>query len=181
MSALPPWCHDRTVHGAHTGKSAKLRTSYYCPGVKESEMAERPDELQQCESCSGTLGLRCEGEMTAISIHNGDHWAHRRGDGLIVRWVNMTPGLLPDGAAYGTGDKVDSPDRAVADSRQVGGNHYSKFKIQPWDIVDEYGLSFYAGSALKYLLRAGHKGPTVEDLKKCRHYLDKMIELEEKQ
>jgi len=62
---------------------------------------------------------------------------------------------------------------------QVGGSHYSDRKIQPWDVIDEYGLSFYAGNALKYLLRAGRKGSRVEDLKKARHYLDKLIELEE--
>lgn len=62
---------------------------------------------------------------------------------------------------------------------QVGGNHYKKFKIQPWDVIDEYGLTFYAGNALKYLLRAGRKGVALEDLKKARHYLDRMIEIEE--
>lgn len=62
---------------------------------------------------------------------------------------------------------------------QVGGNHYQKFKIQVWDIVDEYGLSFYAGGVLKYLLRAGSKGPALEDLRKARHYMDKVIEIEE--
>lgn len=62
---------------------------------------------------------------------------------------------------------------------QVGGEHYKRFKIQPWDVIDEYGLSFYAGNALKYLLRAGRKGSAHEDLMKARHYLDRMIELEE--
>ncbi len=56
-------------------------------------------------------------------------------------------------------------------------DHYRKFKIQPWDIIDEYDLSFYEGSALKYLLRS--KGDRLEDLKKARHYLDKLIEIEE--
>lgn len=64
-----------------------------------------------------------------------------------------------------------------ASERQVGGDHYRKFKIQPWDIIDEYGLTFYAGNALKYLLR--NKGNRLEDLKKARHYLDKLIEIEE--
>lgn len=68
---------------------------------------------------------------------------------------------------------------APAESRQVGGNHYSKFKIQPWAIIDEYGLSFYTGNVLKYLLRAGHKGVALEDLRKARHYLDRVIEIEE--
>lgn len=67
----------------------------------------------------------------------------------------------------------------AARDRQVAGSHYRKFKIQPWDVIDEYGLTFYAGNALKYLLRAGHKGVALEDLKKARHYLDRMIEIEE--
>lgn len=75
--------------------------------------------------------------------------------------------------------RLDAVSPAPASERQVAGEHYRKFKIQPWDIVDEYELSYYAGSALKYLLRAGHKGAALEDLKKCRHYLDKLIELEE--
>lgn len=65
--------------------------------------------------------------------------------------------------------------------QQVGGDHYRTFRIQPWDIIDEYDLSYYAGLALKYLLRAGRKGSKLEDLKKARHVLDKMIELEEKE
>lgn len=57
---------------------------------------------------------------------------------------------------------------------QVGGDHYKKFKIQPWEIVDEYDLCFYSGNVLKYLLRV--KTNKLEDLKKARHYLDKLIE-----
>lgn len=77
---------------------------------------------------------------------------------------------------------VANPDRTTVETArdtQVGGNHYKKFKIQPWDVIDEYGLTFYAGNALKYLLRAGRKGVALEDLKKARHYLDRMIEIEE--
>lgn len=67
----------------------------------------------------------------------------------------------------------------IARDSQVGGNHYRQFKIQPWDVIDEYGLDFYRGNVVKYLLRAGHKGVKLEDLKKARHYLDRVIEIEE--
>jgi hypothetical protein len=73
---------------------------------------------------------------------------------------------------------VANPDRTTRDE-QVGGNHYRQFKIQPWDVIDEYGLDFYRGNVVKYLLRAGHKGVKLEDLKKARHYLDRVIEIEE--
>lgn len=68
--------------------------------------------------------------------------------------------------------------RLALDRRQVGGSHYRDMPIQPWDIIDAFGLGFYDGNALKYLLRAGRKGSRLEDLRKCRHYLDKLIELE---
>lgn len=58
---------------------------------------------------------------------------------------------------------------------QVGGQHYKDKAMQPWDIIDAWGLDFYAGNVLKYLLRAKYKNG-VEDLKKARHFLDKMIE-----
>jgi hypothetical protein len=64
---------------------------------------------------------------------------------------------------------------------QVGGEHYKKHKIQPWDVWDEYDLDRYTANAVKYLLRGGDKpGNTrLQDLRKARHYLDKAIEMEE--
>ena len=63
---------------------------------------------------------------------------------------------------------------------QVGGDHYKKqgATMQPWAIIDAWGLDFYAGNVLKYILRHQYKDG-VEDLKKARHYLDRMIEKEE--
>lgn len=57
--------------------------------------------------------------------------------------------------------------------KQVGGEHYKKHAIQPWDVIDEYNLNYYEGNALKYLLR--HKANRIEDLKKAVHYLEKEI------
>ena len=58
--------------------------------------------------------------------------------------------------------------------KQVGGDHYKRHSIQPWDIIDEYGLDFYEGNALKYLLR--DKEDRLEDLQKAIHYLEKELE-----
>ena len=57
--------------------------------------------------------------------------------------------------------------------KQVGGTHYKNYNFQVWDIVDEYGLNYYEGNALKYLLR--RKGDRKEDLQKAIHYLEKLI------
>jgi uncharacterized protein DUF3310 len=69
--------------------------------------------------------------------------------------------------------------RPAARDAQVGGDHYRKFKIQPWDIWEEYGLDPWLAGVVKYVLRAGRKGSKLEDLRKARHYLDRAIEIEE--
>lgn len=61
------------------------------------------------------------------------------------------------------------------DDKQVGGDHYKKKKITPWEIIDLLNLDYYEGNALRYLLRYRDKNG-VEDLKKLRHYVDKLIE-----
>jgi hypothetical protein len=60
--------------------------------------------------------------------------------------------------------------------KQVGGDHYQKHAIQPWDVIDCYGLNYYEGNVLKYLLR--RKENRIEDLHKAAHYIEKLIELE---
>lgn len=71
--------------------------------------------------------------------------------------------------------RVKQPQVDAASSTQVGGLHYQR-AIQPWEIIEVWGLDFWRGNALKYILRAGNKGPALEDLKKARHYLDYLIE-----
>lgn len=62
-------------------------------------------------------------------------------------------------------------------ARQVGGSHYVSHRIQPWDIIDEYGLGFYEGNILKYLLRRAANKQRVEDLQKAQHYIEKQLAL----
>ena len=64
------------------------------------------------------------------------------------------------------------------DMKQVGGSHYSKHKVQPWDYIYENNLCYFTGNCVKYVSRWRDKGG-VEDLKKAIHYLEKLIELEE--
>ena len=59
--------------------------------------------------------------------------------------------------------------------------HYD-YKIQPIDVIDEWGLDFYLGNVLKYVARAGKKDGVseLEDLKKAKHYIEMKIERLEK-
>ncbi len=60
--------------------------------------------------------------------------------------------------------------------KQVGGSHY-KTKTQPWDCVEEWGLGYLDGTALKYIARWRKKNG-IEDLQKAIHFLEKLIEQE---
>jgi len=62
---------------------------------------------------------------------------------------------------------------------QVGGTHYKEQGIQPWDAIHAWGLGFFSGNVVKYVARHNQKGG-VNDLRKARHYLDKLIELHTK-
>lgn len=48
--------------------------------------------------------------------------------------------------------------------------------MQPFDVIDAFGLDFYEGSALKYLLRWRRKGQALSDLRKCSTYIRILIE-----
>ncbi len=61
-------------------------------------------------------------------------------------------------------------------SRQVGGNHYKR-ACQPWEIIEEWELNYWAGNIIKYVLRYPHKNG-VEDLEKAKHYLEYLIKRE---
>lgn len=64
-------------------------------------------------------------------------------------------------------------------STQVGGNHYSKMKIQPIDFITANGIGYIEGNIIKYVCRYKSKNG-VEDLKKAQHYLQMLIEQEER-
>lgn len=52
-------------------------------------------------------------------------------------------------------------------------NHPSHYTWLPVEVIEiTKHFNFTVGNALKYLLRAGRKGPALEDLKKARWYLD---------
>lgn len=64
-----------------------------------------------------------------------------------------------------------------ANDIQVAGTHYKRHTYETWDVIADWGLGYFDGNAVKYLSRWKHKGG-VEDLRKARHYIDKLIELE---
>jgi hypothetical protein len=64
-------------------------------------------------------------------------------------------------------------------SHQVGGNHY-KAPVEHWDFVWANHLDYFQGQITKYVARwKGKNG--LQDLYKARHFLEKYINLVEKQ
>jgi hypothetical protein len=59
-------------------------------------------------------------------------------------------------------------------SKQVGGTHYDKLKISPFEYAEENNLSALEFSVIKYVSRHKLKNGK-EDLLKARHCLDLLI------
>lgn len=130
-------------------------------------------EVRQCERGSGHLSVHRSGRLRW-----GDSYSLDNDEGYR-NWMNapMDPRASdPTLSAEVVREKL-AESGIGARSEQVGGDHYAKHKIQPWDIWEEYGLNAFEGAVLKYLLR--RKGDRLEDLKKARHTLDRLIEIEE--
>ena len=60
-------------------------------------------------------------------------------------------------------------------------DYYNDTKFSPFDVIDDWGLNFYLGNAVKYIKRAGKKegNSRLQDLKKIREYIDHEIRAEE--
>ena len=67
---------------------------------------------------------------------------------------------------------------SIENKNQVAGQHYKKLVIQPWDYIIQNQIGYMEGSVIKYISRWRDKNG-LEDLYKCRHFLNKLIETEE--
>ena len=65
----------------------------------------------------------------------------------------------------------------VANSVQVGGTHYKAKTIQPWDYIIANDIPFLEANVIKYVTRWREKNGK-DDLLKAKHYLEKLIEVE---
>ena len=59
-------------------------------------------------------------------------------------------------------------------------SHYTQGKIEVIDFIEDQQMDFVTGNAVKYLARYRFKGQPLEDLKKARWYIERLIKREEK-
>lgn len=99
-----------------------------------------------------------------------------RHDGSGRTWDTDTTTVIPKITGNDEVGFYVAPDGLVVNpyNTQVGGNHYSKYAIQPTEYIIKNNLNFCEGNVVKYVTRYKDKGG-VEDLKKARHYLDILI------
>jgi hypothetical protein len=62
---------------------------------------------------------------------------------------------------------------------QVDGSHYKKLKIQPVEYIHANEIGYMEGNVIKYVSRWKEKNG-IKDLEKAKHYLELLIELENK-
>ena len=64
----------------------------------------------------------------------------------------------------------------TATKKQVGGKHYTNYKIQPIEFITSNNIGFIEGNVIKYLLRFKEKNG-IEDIDKAIHYLELLKEM----
>ena len=62
--------------------------------------------------------------------------------------------------------------------KQVGGEHYRHFEIQPTKFITVNRLRYLQGSVILRMCRYDLRGTPLEDLEKAKHEIDLLIECE---
>jgi hypothetical protein len=78
--------------------------------------------------------------------------------------------MLPNGGSDMT--YKDIFEDAFPQDKQIGGNHYKEFTIQPWEFIRKNELNPLQANVIKYVCRYLLKGKAIEDLEKIKHYCD---------
>ncbi len=54
-------------------------------------------------------------------------------------------------------------------------DHYNRGKIEVIDAIEDWDLNFCEGNVIKYVARHRHKNEPLEDLRKAKWYLERLI------
>lgn len=115
--------------------------------------------------------LRCKGEIFTVKKIDGKKALTVSPDG---KWTDTTVGILETFDLKDVGEHVKKTLKPAHYDTDIDTIDFMKANFSR-----EAVEGFMRGNAIKYLQR--DKGQKLSDLKKCRHYLDMLIELEEEQ
>ena len=152
--------------------SKKLETVFITNGdkIKSMDNAElakvlcQSKEFDKCNYCSYLTSdtLYCHKESCV--------------DG-IKAWLDAPSANEPDNSPAGKHVDLQSVSGKVCDNVKHPA-HYTSGQIEVIDFIEDKGLGFHLGNAVKYISRAGRKNPdkTVEDLRKAVWYINRQIQ-----
>lgn len=154
----------------HTTRKAVL------DAMQISTVQTRPLHKKQVESLANTTEFDATILAAAESLAPTEREEKPEDDG-----VRYAPGPVLEKLMTDAGLSFPSQSK----HQQVGGDHYIKHTIQPWDAIEQWvqssGIEAYLhGNIIKYVARYPDKDG-VQDLKKAVHYIERLIEHLEKQ
>ena len=115
----------------------------------------------KCKFCSCTKGY-CLGKKCVEEIET---------------WLNTPSGNEPENQPADKHVDLQRVSEKVCDNVNHP-SHYTSGKIEVIDFIEDKGLGFHLGNAIKYISRAGRKNPdnTIEDLRKAVWYINRQIQ-----
>ena len=74
-------------------------------------------------------------------------------------------------------EEIEEWNKLTAMNKQVAGNHYKDLPIQPVEYIHANALGYFEGNVVKYISRWRKKNG-MADLEKAKHYIELLIEFE---
>lgn len=163
-------------HGTEvTGPSQSARSFYKHHGCGGTFLWIHKDAKFQCDMCFAVPDPATSG--IGVAIHRSHDRFGCTGSweqyGTSRKCAECGKWMSPDGPATEAPDLDNLP----TDPDPTDPDHYKGEGMQVWEVIDAFGLDYYEGNVLKYLLRWRKKGG-VEDLSKAQTYLDRIIDRE---
>lgn len=150
------------------------KTQWIGGAYPEKERAgSRTARVLEIIRATGEIGVAALAEKAGCT----EHQAWRSARSLLARRKIFA---RKDGVKviYSAVESEPEAEQGSALNVQVGGSHYRDMAIQPVEFIHKNRIGFIPGNVIKYVCRADKKGG-IEDLKKARHYIDLLIEMEQ--
>lgn len=164
-------------------KGSKSTANFYMPSTSPlSDIYEQAATILQTygyfveEVTSEKSFFNTKFRITISVVFNLAILIKLKNDGRYILFDNNKEGKPMTETAVPQAPKQQETQAAT--NKQVGGSHY-QLPIQPIEYILANGLGYCEANVVKYVSRWRNKGG-VQDLKKAIHYLEMLIEQEEK-
>ncbi|WP_211233345.1 DUF3310 domain-containing protein [Brevibacterium album] len=131
------------------------------------------EEIREAD-CVITMGgeglFRIEGDGPFAGL-----WSNVENDAPGTHWPEAKC-LYGDHELEGLGVFIAVNSEDPAPDMVTNPPHYTDGRsIEPISVIEDWGLGYHTGNALKYISRAGRKSDEIQDLEKAVWYLNRRI------